>query len=361
MRTAKELKETADLAKANQEPQKVTPREMLGWYGYARRGSWITEQIVAHLARLDVVTFPSFAGAYIDAPIYIARRDDLKKLIGDDAAETEAAAAQESATEASEPQSATRPDGPMHQISRLRAANTAPTSVAPNDTIEKAVTLMKMRGYSQLPVMTNPRELKGLISWRSIGEKLAAAQACTEVRHCMCEAPEVPETESIFRVIQRVSEHDCVLVRGGDKRIKGIVTATDISEQFHALAEPFLVLGDIENHLRHLIEKAGFDAEALSSVRDPDDDGRRVEKVADLTFGEYKRLVENPENWKKLGLRIDRSEFVKELDKVREIRNDVMHFDPDGIGEEHLDSLRRFSRFIEGLVDEASAAGCGGA
>ncbi|MCF3334204.1 hypothetical protein L1019_23280, partial [Escherichia coli] len=71
-----------------------------------------------------------------------------------------------------------------------------------------------------------------------------------------------------------------------------------------------------------------------------------VQSVADLTFGEYIRLFENPELWKKTELQIDKKIFTKELDKVRIIRNDVMHFDPDGISEENHELLHNFVRFI---------------
>lgn len=50
-----------------------------------------------------------------------------------------------------------------------------------------------------------------------------------------------------------------------------------------------------------------------------------------------------------MGLRVDRVVFCAEMDKVREIRNDVMHFDPDGIDEEQYDQLRRFSRLMDEL------------
>lgn len=35
--------------------------------------------------------------------------------------------------------------------------------------------------------------------------------------------------------------------------------------------------------------------------------------------------------------------------RIRDIRNDVMHFDPDGITAEERDDLRRFSDFLERL------------
>ncbi len=153
----------------------------------------------------------------------------------------------------------------------------------------------------------------------------------------------------MFDVIREIVQHDFVLVRGEDRKIIGIVTAADISEQFRTLSEPFLLLGDIETALRRLIEIA-FTVEELRTARDPTDATREVNSAADLGFGEYLRLLEKPENWDKLKLPLERSTVVKDLDRVGAIRNDVMHFDPDGIDDEHLDDLRRFGQFIDQVV-----------
>lgn len=75
----------------------------------------------------------------------------------------------------------------------------------------------------------------------------------------------------------------------------------------------------------------------------------RIESAADLNFGEYIRIFEKPENWDALKLRVDRKVFCLEMNPVASIRNDVMHFDPDGIDEEQYDQLRRFSRLLDEL------------
>ncbi len=89
-----------------------------------------------------------------------------------------------------------------------------------------------------------------------------------------------------------------------------------------------------------------FEPAELAAAQDPSAGARTIETAADLTFGEYKRLLEDPGGWSRLGLRIDRVAFVGLLDKVREIRNDVMHFDPDGIPDGDLEVLRDFARFL---------------
>ena len=81
-----------------------------------------------------------------------------------------------------------------------------------------------------------------------------------------------------------------------------------------------------------------------------EDDERLIEGTADLTFGDYLRLLEKPERWCQLGLLIDRVTFTKHLDAVREIRNDVMHFDPDGLEPEHEATLKDLARFFRNLV-----------
>ena len=136
-----------------------------------------------------------------------------------------------------------------------------------------------------------------------------------------------------------------MLVRNTSNRICGIVTTSDLSVQFQHLAEPFLLLGEIENHLRRLID-GRFSLSDLRSVRDPADNARPIESVADLSFGEYARLLQDPARWGRIQIPIDRQVFLRDIDAVRAIRNDVMHFDPDPIDPEDLARLRRVVQFL---------------
>src|SRR5207245_69148 len=117
---------------------------------------------------------------------------------------------------------------------------------------------------------------------------------------------------------------------------------------FGSLSEPFLLLSEIENHIRRLID-GKFSLEELKAARDPADSARKIENVANLTFGEYIRLIDKPNNWTKLGYDLSRPECTKRLREVGRIRNDVMHFHPDGISPEDLDVLPDTRRFLQGL------------
>ena len=144
--------------------------------------------------------------------------------------------------------------------------------------------------------------------------------------------------------------HDYVLVRASDQQISGIITASDFNEQFRKLAEPFLLVGEIENGIRRMLH-GKFTVNELKTACGPDGGSEKVEGVADLSFGDYIRLIQEDRQWKKLKLEIDRVEFVKRLDKIREIRNDVMHFDPDGLEAEDLTTLVEFAQFLKRLRD----------
>ena len=55
--------------------------------------------------------------------------------------------------------------------------------------------------------------------------------------------------------------------------------------------------------------------------------------------------------WRKLDLNIDSQVFTALLDDVRNIRNDVMHFDPDPMTDVELNTLKRAARFMQQLAD----------
>lgn len=337
-----------DLREGRESPQ-VTVREFLSWFNSERRGYWIVRRIRWVLNKAKLNTEPDFESAYIGSlmtfsllPESPAEEEPAQAL---EAAVTLPAATCSGETQTSGPASYA---DPTYRISKLAAANRSPVRVAPDATVQEAVTAMLSNDFSQLPVMTSEREGKGMISWTSIGTRLALGKNGTYARELMDLHQEIRADASLFQAIPIIIQHQYVLIRGSDNRITGIVTASDLSLQFQQLAEPFLLLGEIENHIRRIIANK-FSAPELAGARDPGDTERVVTEVADLTFGEYIRLLENPENWRKLNLPIDREIFIKHLNRVREIRNDVMHFDPDPMPPDDLKSLRDLVQFFQRL------------
>ena len=62
-------------------------------------------------------------------------------------------------------------DDPRQRVSRLPAASRPPMKVGPCDTLARAVTIMLTNDFSQLPVMSGNRDVKGVVSWQSIAKR----------------------------------------------------------------------------------------------------------------------------------------------------------------------------------------------
>ena len=303
-------------------PETLTVREFLAKFGNARRGHWVVSSIRQQLERHHLRTSPDFQFEYIDNPISIERDDD------DEATNEER-----------------QPPSPIVRVSSLTAAHTNPVSVAPDDPLAKATTVMWMEDYSQLPVMTTPREVRGVVSWRSIGKAYADGRNPENVRECMEEAHTIDAKTTLADATYEILKHDYVLVRGEDKVIAGIVTAADLADQFRQLAHPFLLIGEIEYHLRNLV-RGKFTVEEFTESTKGENE---VKGPDDLTFGGYCRLLERREWWEKLKLNIDRKELIRRLEIVRIIRNDVMHFSPDGIELVDVKRLEQMAEFLREL------------
>jgi CBS domain-containing protein len=333
----------ADVA-AGREPSRSV-RELLRWFGARRRRGGVVERIEAELEAADIRTDPHFTTTWIDAPVTFKKREPQTP-----AAEADPVVAAQPGAEAAEDVKPTDVAEMTHLVRMLEAANREVISVNPQDPIERAITLMLAYDFSQLAVMTGPRDLKGAISWKSIGSRLSQRNALTCVSDAMEQATEVSDADSLFEVTKTIIQRNFVFVRAADRKITGIVTATDLSEQFQGLSEPFLLLGRIENQIRKLIQGV-FDVEVLRAACDDNDADRKaaVTKASQLTFGEYQRIFEKEENWAQLGFVACRKTFCKELDEVRKLRNEIMHFHPDVIEDGDFEQLRRFSRLLEQL------------
>lgn len=321
------LKAIEDLIKKGVAPQSETTRSFLLWFGAERRGYRVVNHIRSALKSHGLITVPDFEYAWIDESINFRKASELP-LEG----ENEGFAIAD----------------PTYRIGRLDAANNVPTSVAPDSTLQQAVTIMLTNDFSQLPVTTGPRDVKGVISWKTIGSRLALKRPGQYARECMEPAQVVPIDHSLFEVIDIIAIHDYVLVQAVDKSISGIITASDFNVQFRTLSEPFLLVGEIENGVRRILHSK-FTIKELESAKASGEDGRVIASPADLTFGEYIRLISPESKWKKLKVEIDRVEFLNKLNRVREIRNDVMHFDPEGLEPEDLNLLREFAQFLKRL------------
>lgn len=312
---------------AERQAESVAVRELMAWFDAGRRGYKVVDRMRRDLRRAGLRTEPDFASAHIDSRVRLVRLQDQS--------EAEAAASDE----ASDVQL---------RVSSLAAASAGVVAVSPDETIEAASTRMSLNDYSQLAVQAGPRSVKGVISWETIGKRRLTGEPALVRDATRADAAFVNLDDPLLPVLETVARSNFVLVRAQDQTLAGIITAADVTLEFQSLASPYLLMGEIERRLRRFIDSVCQPAELADGLT-PSDEEREVESAENLTLGELARLFENPEVWRRLNWRLDRTYFVRRLDEVRRVRNELMHFAEEPPTPENMDMLGAFARTLSGL------------
>ena len=303
----------------------TSPRELINHFGYQKRSWGNCQHAVQFLAQHEIELSSDPYKEWIGAKIEMRHKAIATTKVPEDA---------------------------VRRIFSMAAANNKPIYVNRDDSLEHAITLMQRYDYSQLPVVSSSeRNIVGFISWKTIGIALRKKDKGNIVGDYMsADVTIVERNEPLLKVIQTLSQKEFVIVRNEQKEMGGIVTTADLASEFLTItqAEAFLLLEQIELQIRNIIGKGNILVEELRKECNTPD--RQIESIDDLTFGEYIRIIENPKYWKKLCLNTERSEFVKYLNQVREVRNDVMHFEPDGIKDDKMQLLRDMARYLSELM-----------
>ncbi len=313
--------------------ERLTVRQFLAWFGFYRRSRYNLSWMRACLEDNQLLTEPDFEGIWIDDQIQIR----LDPQNGDDVVAEQPAL------------------DPTIRITAIAAAHRKPHALPPDATLTQALTLMRMDGLDHLLIShetsteRGTSDVRGVLTWRSAALKGAADQNDVRVNHVMdISRPEIRIDDPLFRAMEPIARYGFVLVRGIDQTITGIITANDFALEFDRLARPFLMIGEIEGYLRKLI-RGRFTPDELKAVMPESAIDDQV-GPGDMTFGGYVRLLEREGNWNRLELKyVDRGEFIKHLDWLRTKRNDIMHFNPDGLEQEEANEIERLTEFFRSL------------
>jgi predicted transcriptional regulator len=316
------------------ESVEVPIRTLIHHVGAERRGVRVVDQVQAALARHGLATEPSVAAGWVDSHVALQLahgRSDPRAAQDGSASEAQQAPAEEVSL----------------TVRNLQAATSGVKSVQRNSDLQLARAYMLRYDYSQLAVMAGERRVVGAVSWESMALAALRDPAFT-LADATIPVRQVDPGDDLIELIPTIAENGFVLVVGPDQRPSGIVTTADLSMQFRTLAGPFLVIGEIERRLRSTLA-SHFSVGELAQVRDPVDTNRTIDSANDLTLGETLRMFEDPNNWVRLGWPVDRPEFVKALNDVKSIRNDVMHFSPDPLSGDQQDALNNFVGWLRAM------------
>jgi CBS domain-containing protein len=230
------------------------------------------------------------------------------------------------------------------QIGDLPSARNGVAAVSSDTDLAGATMLMRVNNYSQLPVINGTADLRGVLTWSSIAVNLETGKQPTLASAMVADPPSAEVHHQLLAHLPAITKHGYVLVRANDGKFCGIITSADVSNHFETMARPFFLVGDIEARLRKCL--AVLDEEPVKAVQ-----RKKTGKIVDLTFGEYKYLIDNEVNWKRIGWTgVPRDQFVHRLDKVRVIRNEIAHFRPQPLAAANLATLEEFAGLLRQYV-----------
>ena len=320
------LKNVRDLTE-EEEPTTIRVSDLLRMWGQERRTASAVAHIEGDLADRGLRAEQDFRSLPIDAEISIGRVGPRTEADGEPVR--------------------TRPPPPTGlTLGGVLPRGQVLCTVHQDDRLDTAITKMQLNGFSQLPVMSG-RTLKGAVTWRSIA--LARhTRPDARLRDALVQPLSRREDTHLLDVIRDISNEGFMVVEDVSGRPIGVVTPADVAAAYDAFATPFSLIGDLDRLLRSVIDES-MDWQDVLAVLDPSGE-RKLRSIDQFSFGDYLRAFENEGLWQQLGWSVDRSVFREQLEAIRTIRNDVMHFNPDPPPEGTVEMLRRTQDLVRYLV-----------
>jgi CBS domain-containing protein len=329
----------------------LTIGDLLRTWGFRVRDDESVPVINRHLTAVGLTTEPGFARGPLGTRVRVVPAEraappppDRRRPVedtprGPSAAQDEAAGQDEAAAQ---DEAVADPPLVSMKVNHLPAATRGVRSVPSGASLEHVITLMLERDFSQIPVIDGTFALRGAVSWRSIATTHATGRSRVLENAIEREVETVHLHDDLMKTLPKVTEHEYVLVQD-QGRFCGIVTTADIVNEYDRVARPYFLVGEIERRLRRCLTPRF----ALADVRAV---APKANGVHQLTFYQYQQLLNNEQRWRKLRWTLDREAFVEGLDRVRRIRNQIMHFHVTPVTEAEMEHLRRFGGMLR-LID----------
>lgn len=323
--------------KKGKKVKEIPTRQITEFYGVSRRGWRVVDRVNSWLAKYELIMEPAFENANFYGFVKISPKPTIDVK-----------------SELKKPKYA----DVIPRLGIIRSSDLSNSeqtgleliTVSKECTLDEAISLMILNNYSQLPILISKREVYGIISWKTIGKALSLGKKCLKVADCYEQVEVLNFDEPLFKAVKIIMEKEVVLVRNFKKEISGIVTSTDIGEQFLILSEPFLLIEQIENFIRILLN-GKLTNDDINNVLDLEKYEKEIKHISDLTFGHYVRIFENVDLFNKIEIKVNRVMLQKMLVNVNKIRNEVMHFNPEAMEENDLLILRQTQNFLQQIIE----------
>ena len=337
----------------------ATVRELLSHFDWERRSSNAIIQVRRALKKLQLSTTPKFYSVNLDRLVEIIDRSEEDEN------------SDESREDVRQPIITFGMLKVVEDHRELRDKTKSKSGhlgypkwmVSPNDNIETAAILLAEENIDFVPVGVDETSVTGVIAWDDIAtqdllKRDRFAIKCGKI----CKDPVfVREAESVYDKKYEITKYGYVLLKDDSGRCFSVVRSGDLAGELLRLTENFLLLQEIENLVRMIIEMTEPNAEEIDASvhEDSKGKGRTLEQ---LTFSEYKSLILNPAVRARLLKNYGVSEQLvrqianEHIEHTRIIRNKVLHFHPDENNEQAkmlLSNSRDYLRRIAELMDNS--------
>lgn len=243
----------------------------------------------------------------------------------------------------------------IHPVDNLIIGQSLVT-VDEDEKVRDALTRMLSNDFSQLPVIDKEGKLIGLISDQSIsrnyyhhGNQVIILDL--KVSDCLEKVVSLVNESDVLDALELLQKSSSVVIVSNERPV-GIVTNADAVLFFLDVAEGLVYIEDMEVTLRQDIEEA-FPTEekreeainnAFKHLKKSNDS---LEISYDrLTLGDYLNLIINKQNWSNFESKLKPKElFRSHMEKVRDIRNQIMHF-RGRLDVEQRDALKRAHEWL---------------
>jgi predicted transcriptional regulator len=326
--------EDAHAKAAGGEPMTVTVRELIALWDLTDRDRAASAQVDADLANHNLTTAPDFRAVGLDSAVRLLE-------VPERPADAVAAPADETETDVAGAVDEESVDIGL-TLGNLLSDDRSLAWVSPNASFEEVITMLQINDYSQVAVLANRHTLHGAISWKSIAEAKHLNVDAT-VSDAVHPAQVFDYDRRLLDVLPTLQEDDFIFVRNFDREISGIITAADVVRKYDDTATPFFLIGEVDQELRQLIANT-FDEDTVRGVCKSA--GAGFKSYETMTIGQYQAVLGNADCWQQLDWPLDQAQFVKRLDEIRRVRNNVMHFNPDPPKPADVAKLRVFLRLI---------------
>jgi len=337
----------------------ATVRELLSQFDWERRSSNAIIQVRRALKKLQLSTTPKFYSVNLDRLVEIIDRSEEDEN------------SDESREDVRQPIITFGMLKVVEDHRELRDKTKSKSGhlgypkwmVSPNDNIETAAILLAEENIDFVPVGVDETSVTGVIAWDDIAtqdllKRDRFAIKCGKI----CKDPVfVREAESVYDKKYEITKYGYVLVKDDSGRCFSVVRSGDLAGELLRLTENFLLLQEIENLVRMIIEMTEPNAEEIEASVHEDNRGKD-KTLEQLTFSEYKSLILNPAVRARLLKNYGVSEQLvrqianEHIEHTRIIRNKVLHFHPDENNEQAkmlLSNSRDYLRRIAELMDNS--------